>query len=97
MNCVLIKSKEDGLSLRCIGDWSIEKMKYFDDIATKFSTGMKYKWENRYYIDLFSGPGRCILKGTGREIWGSPINAINVKDKFTKYYFVDINEQCVKD
>jgi len=91
------KSQKDGLSLRCIGSWSVDKMEYFRYYAEMFSTGMKYKWQNLYYVDLFSGPGRCIERESLKEFPGSPINALKIKDQFTKYHFVDINKQCISD
>jgi len=45
----------------------------------------------RYYIDLFSGPGKCVDK-YGRICDGSPFIAIKTKPPFTNFIFVDIDE-----
>ena len=95
--CKKSKSLADGLSLRCVGEWSKHKMEHFKYYAEMFSTGMKYKWPIRYYIDLFSGPGRCIIRETREEVPGSPINALSVPDKFTKCFFVGINRLCTDE
>lgn len=95
--CSIMKSAQDNLSLRCVGEWSKDKIEYFNYYAQMFSTGMKAKWHDRYYIDLFSGPGKCVIRETMEEIKGSPLNALNVKDKFSGYFFVDKNNVCILD
>jgi three-Cys-motif partner protein len=93
--CTFYKSKQDGLNLRCVGEWSKGKINHFRDYAQMFSTGMKNLWRNRFYIDLFAGPGRCIIQNSLEEIDGSPLHALNVPDKFSGYFFVDKNPDCV--
>lgn len=95
--CSFIKSESDGLNLRCVGEWSKEKIDYFNYYAQMFSTGMKGKWRDLCYVDLFSGPGKCVIRETLEEISGSPLNALGVKDKFSKYFFVDKNNICILD
>ncbi|HDZ54590.1 MAG TPA: three-Cys-motif partner protein TcmP [Candidatus Nealsonbacteria bacterium] len=93
--CQKYKSKNDGLALRCSGYWSkdkIEHLKYFIDI---FSGAMKKKWPKLYYIDLFSGPGKCIIREGLKEIDGTCLEAINLKNKFTKYFLIDKNPVCI--
>jgi hypothetical protein len=93
--CTKYKSTQDGLSLHCSGVWAENKIGRFKYYAEMFSTGMKNKWPHRYYLDLFSGPGRCIIRENKTEINGSCIEAANLKDKFTKYYFIDKNPECI--
>jgi len=95
--CTHYLSINDGLSLRCSGEWAKRKVEHFKYYTEMFATGMKYKWSNRYYIDLFSGPGKCIVRETLEEFDGSPLNAININDKFTHYYFADFNSMCIED
>lgn len=96
--CQKHKSKEDGLSLRCSGFWSENKVKHFKYYTEMFATGMKNFWpNNRYYIDLFSGPGKCIIREGLKEINGSCLEAVNLKDRFTAYFFVDKNPICIDD
>lgn len=49
------------------------------------------KWKGKIaYVDLFAGPGRNVVRGTGEEIDGSPFWALN-RD-FAHYVFVDVPE-----
>lgn len=45
----------------------------------------------RYYVDLFSGPGKCIDK-YGNPCDGSPLIATKTRPPFTDFVFVDLNE-----
>ena len=56
-----------------------------------FNRGMQRKWDRRYYIDLFSGPGRSVIRGSGEEVEGSPILAAKSQVPFTDYFFSDKN------
>ena len=56
-----------------------------------FNRGMQKKWDRRYYVDLFSGPGRCVIRGSGEEVEGSPILAAKSQVPFTDYFFSDKN------
>ena len=57
---------------------------------------MKNRSQNRCYIELFAGPGRCIVEGTKNEIPGSPLQAIDIRDRFTHYLFNDINPSSIE-
>jgi len=61
-----------------------------------FNTATHKHWTNRVYIDLFSGPGKCIIKGSRKEFDGSPLLALNCKIPFTHYYFIDENKDFIK-
>jgi three-Cys-motif partner protein len=54
-----------------------------------FATGMKFKWKNRVYLELFSGPGKCVIRDTGKEELGSPLKVIG--QEFTKFIFTEMN------
>jgi len=54
---------------------------------------MRLKWQNQlYYIDLFTGPGKCLTREKEEEIDGSPLIALNAPYPFTRSFFVDLNE-----
>jgi three-Cys-motif partner protein len=57
-----------------------------------FATGMKYKWKNLVYVDLFSGAGRARIKGSGRIVNSSSMLAVNIPSPFDKYIFCDLDE-----
>jgi len=92
----------DGLVARRVGPWAKDKFYYLERACYIFSRGMRLKWPNRCFIDLFSGPGRGIItrKGHARrapdEIDGSPLVALSSVEPFTHYYFVDLNADYIE-
>lgn len=53
---------------------------------------MNKKWAgNLTYIDLFAGPGRCLIESTNREEDGSPLIALQYD--FRKYVFIEETEE----
>ena len=88
-------SSLDGLPVRDSGVWILQKHRplvYYSEI---FNQAMKDKdWANRVYFELFAGPGRCLIRGTNEEDWGSPLKII--KTNFTKFIFVEMNESAAK-
>lgn len=93
--CKKYKSREDSLSLHCAGSWSEDKIAYFRYYSEMFATGMKNKWPTRFYIDLFSGPGKCIIREDYKEINGTCLEVLNLRDNFSGYFFVDNNPGCI--
>ncbi len=92
-------SATDGLPLRDSGSWIQEKHRSLVYFAKMFSTGMKpteHKtgWANRVYLELFSGPGKCLVRETGEETAGSPLQVID--HEFTRFIFVDIDTSAAK-
>lgn len=82
-------SVADGLPVRDSGPWIHKKHRLLAHYADMFSTGMKFKWKSRVYLELFSGPGRCLIRDTGREEAGSPLNIIG--HEFTKFIFTEMS------
>ncbi|MFA5263915.1 MAG: three-Cys-motif partner protein TcmP [Opitutaceae bacterium] len=92
-------SKIDGLPLRDSGSWIEEKHRvlvYFADIfATSMKpTARKRGWKHRIYLELFSGPGRCLVRDTGKEEPGSPLKVID--HEFTRFIFIDISTKAAR-
>lgn len=78
----------DGLPARPTGPWVHDKKFYLERYLDIFTRGVGPKWGGKLsYIDLFSGPGRSIIRGTGEEVEGSPFVALNYN--FAHYVFVD--------
>lgn len=80
-------SNTDGLPVRESGAWIEQKHRLLTYYADMFATGMKFKWPSRVYLELFSGPGRCLIRKTGKEDLGSPLKIIN--HEFTKFIFIE--------
>jgi three-Cys-motif partner protein len=83
-----------GLFVRDDGEWAEEKLFYIERYMNIFSTGMKGKWPRRVYIDLFAGPGRSRVRGTGQEFDGSPVRALRARDPFTLLYLNDADPRA---
>jgi three-Cys-motif partner protein len=79
----------DGLSARLTGPWVHEKKFYLERYLSIFTKGVGPKWKGKLsYIDLFSGPGRSVIRNTRDEVEGSPLLALNCE--FARYVFVDM-------
>jgi len=79
-----------------IGPWAKDKLFYIKSYCDIFSMGMKNKWLTRAYIDLFAGPGICVIEKTKEEIPGSSLLALSCKTPFTHYFFNDVNPKFIK-
>jgi len=81
-----------------IGVWTEIKLHVIQEYAAAYTKILKEKsWCRAYaYIDAFAGPGTFVSKkDRTRLIPGSPLNALNVKDKFTEYHFIDIDRSKI--
>lgn len=87
-----ILSKIDGFPVRPSGPWIERKFFYLKRYADIFTRGMSRKWKTSglTYIDLFAGPGKCLVESTGEEINGSPLLALQCE--FTDYIFIEQNK-----
>lgn len=85
----------DGLPARCVGPWSADKLYYIRRYLELFSSAMREKFRQRAYIDLFAGPGRCVLDDDSGEIKGSPLEALSVPFQFTTYHFVEEDSETL--
>jgi three-Cys-motif partner protein len=77
----------DGLPIRDSGAWIETKHKLLAYYAKLFATGMKNSWPSRVYLELFSGPGKCLIRGSAKEDHGSPLKVID--HEFTKFIFME--------
>lgn len=60
-------SQDDGLPVREVGHWSEKKLFFWNryiEITTVATVGHP-KWQaGLIYVDLFAGPGVCMIKGS---------------------------------
>ncbi len=57
---------------------------------------MRIQWQGHLnYIDLFTGPGKCMTRETNEEIPGSPLIALSAPYPFENYFFVDSNQEVL--
>lgn len=97
--CLITKSASDGLPIRCVGEWSRAKIYLLTQYFGIFSTGMSKKWSgNINYIEICSGPGRCVERSTGLEIDGTSLCIINHKAfKYLRSAFFFDSDKIVVD
>jgi three-Cys-motif partner protein len=72
-----------------VGKWAEEKHGLVSFYAKLFSTGMKDKWDERVYIELYAGAGYSRIRDTSTVIAGSPIQALMLEHPFDKYIFCE--------
>ncbi len=84
----------DGLPALSVAEHAKDKEYALKEITGIFTRAMGKKWPGRlYYVDPFSGPGRCVIKDSGEETVGSPLIAVRVP--FNHYYFGDLNQSSI--
>lgn len=81
--------KDDGLITPEIGSWGEEKYRHVALYSSLFAKSMRRKWECLVYIDLFSGAGRSMIRGTSRIVNSSPLVVLGLHDKFDRYIFCE--------
>jgi three-Cys-motif partner protein len=90
-----LKVDGDGLVCGDVHHWAEEKYRLlalYDELS---SSGMKNKWDQRVYIDLYAGGGFGHIQGTRTFLKGSPIIALTVACPFDKYIFCEEDEQLL--
>jgi three-Cys-motif partner protein len=91
-----IVTASDGLPALVFGRWSEEKLGHLREYCITFNKATHKNWENRVYIDLFCGPGKCLITNSNKEIDGSPLLALNCPIPFTHYFFNDLNTNFIE-
>lgn len=67
----------DGLRARDNGRWGREKLAFVDSFAPPAFSATERKHQ-RWYLDLFAGPGMNVERGTGKEFRGSPLRVLHL-------------------
>jgi three-Cys-motif partner protein len=79
-----------------IGTWSLDKLNILRQYAEHYSNIVTSQgFFTSIYIDAFAGRGEHISKDTGELILGSPLNALNIKNPFKEYHFIDVDRKKV--
>lgn len=84
---------DDGLTIPEVGSWAENKYRQITLYDELFSKGMKNKWDQRVYIDLYAGAGYSRIKGTQTPVKGSPLIALSVTTPFDKYVFCEEDKE----
>ena len=96
--CKTAKSESDSLPVRCIGDWGYEKIYRLVQYFGIFSKGMHKKWPTLNYIEICSGPGRCVMRNNGQEVNGTALCILkheSFRDYLTQALFIDYNKEAI--
>lgn len=96
--CTEKVSEIDNLPVRCVGAWAIQKIHHLVQYFTIFSLGMKDKWDGKInYIEICSGPGRCINRETGYEFNGTSLCIVQSEacKHLKQAMFFDYNQKVV--
>jgi three-Cys-motif partner protein len=84
--------EDDGLITPEVGRWSKQKYHFLQRYLHLFATGMKNKWPERHYVDLFAGAGVSRIRDTSELVMGSPLLAATVRDAFTHLHLCERDE-----
>jgi three-Cys-motif partner protein len=84
-----LEPSEDGLIVPDVGAWAEDKHRLVALYSSLFSSGMKDKWDDRVYLELYAGAGYARIRSSGKLIAGSPLRALQVSDRFDKYVFCE--------
>lgn len=89
-NCSILGA--DGLPVQCVGSW-VEDKYFFLEKYLNASCEVRRQFAdkgNAVFIDLFSGPGRCVLRGENKEIDSGGLRAsLREEALFNEFYFCD--------
>ena len=92
-----IKAALDGLPVRCVGEWAEDKIYRLSQYFGIFAQGMHIRWRGLNYIEICSGPGRCVIKGSIEEIDGTSLAILNHKNigRLCTALFIDVDKTAV--
>jgi three-Cys-motif partner protein len=93
-NCSILG--KDNLPLQCVGSWVEEKF-YFLERYLNATCKARKKFStkgNAVFIDLFAGPGRCIIMNAKKEIDSGGMRALLREEaSFNELYYFDIDKE----
>ena len=96
--CILVEPS-DHLGVRCVGDWGADKVVFVSSYMDITGVAMKFRKKYTYYIEICSGPGRCVDFVTGEEVDGTSLASLSTKGAnfYTKIFFFDLNPKTVEN
>lgn len=90
-NCLAQGS--DGLTAQCVGPWVEDKYFYLERYLNASREARRKFSEkgNAVFIDLFAGPGKCIIREEKKEIDSGGLRALNRDEApFNELFYFDI-------
>jgi three-Cys-motif partner protein len=92
----IMKVEDDGLFIHDGHTWAEDKYKLVGGYCDIFTKGSRKNWDQLVYVDLFSGPGFCRIKETGKILKSSPLIALSLPIPFDKYIFCDNDKKSIQ-
>jgi three-Cys-motif partner protein len=89
-----LQADADGLKMRRIGIWTLEKLAIINLYLAGF-TNASSGARGGVYIDGLAGPGLCEVRGARappKFVWGSPLLAPRTRPTFQKCHMVEFNQ-----
>ena len=84
--------QNDGLYLpEAVGPWAEMKYSLMGGYAYIFNKGIKNRFINRIYIDLFAGAGYAPIRGRNKIVKSSALIALSLPEPFTHYIFCEMD------
>lgn len=88
--------EDDGLAIpKPIGTWAKQKYQLLYNYASLFSTSMKDSWDALVYVDLFASAGRATIRDSGDIVLSSPMLALEVPHRFSRYVFAEMEKSLI--
>lgn len=88
-------AEDDGGELPVVGSWAKQKYKIVYEYNELFSVGMKKYWDQRVYIDLYSGAGKAKVEKSNQILFSSPFLALKVPVQYDQYVFCDKDRKLI--
>ncbi len=91
------KDVTDNLPIRCVGSWGKDKITFLRTYVDIVASAMKNKFSYINYIEICSGPGRCVDYETYDLFDGSPLAVMNCNNAkhISKYLFIDYDKKTI--
>jgi three-Cys-motif partner protein len=91
---------DDRLIVEKVGSWAVDKLKILTDyVYASGGARSHYVRPGTAYIDVFSGPGRSLIRATANFIDGSPIaafkRALESPGRFTSINISDADDELL--
>ncbi|MGA7162281.1 MAG: three-Cys-motif partner protein TcmP [Bacteroidota bacterium] len=81
----IIETDDDTLFIPQVRGWSLEKYRLVGSYCDIFTQGMKNRWDQLVYLDLFAGAGYSHNTDDGKIYKSSALIAMSIPHPFTKY------------
>jgi len=88
----------DGLPIRAVGEWAYEKIYRLVQYVGIFAGGMKNRWSALNYVEIGSGPGRCIVREDCTEMDGTALAVVRNRhaSHLDRAIFIDASQRVVE-